>query len=64
MAGSLQPETADQGATPSARQNKRSKEEVLAIFRAAREAVRAANPTGRDLLAEFLAERRAAAANE
>ena len=42
----------------------RSKEEILAIFRAAREEVQAANPTSRDLLAEFLAERRAAAAFE
>ncbi len=64
MASSLQPETAKQGATPSARRDKRSKEEILAIFRAAREEVQAANPTGRDLLAEFLAERRAAAANQ
>jgi Protein of unknown function (DUF1778) len=43
---------------------KRSREEIKAILRAARAAVQAANPTGRDLLQEFLAERRAEAASE
>jgi uncharacterized protein (DUF1778 family) len=43
---------------------KRSREEIKAIFEAAREAVREANPTNRDILAEFLAERRAEAARE
>ena len=43
---------------------KRSREEIMAIVQAARDEVRAANPTNRDLLAEFLAERRAEAANE
>ena len=36
---------------------KRSREEIKAILEAAREAMREANPTNRDLLAEFLAER-------
>lgn len=43
---------------------KRSREEILAIFRDAREAVQAANPANRDLLAEFLAERHAEAERE
>jgi cytochrome P450 len=43
---------------------KHTREEMLAIFRAAREEVQAANPEGRDLLAELLAERRAEAASE
>jgi hypothetical protein len=43
---------------------KRSREELKAIFRAAREEVQAANPASRDILAEFLAERRADAASE
>jgi len=43
---------------------KRSREEIKAILRAAREAVQAANPTNRDILAEFLAERRAEADSE
>ena len=43
---------------------KRSREEIKAILSAAREAVQAANPTNRDILAEFLAERRAAADSE
>ena len=41
---------------------KRSREEVLAIVEAAREEFRLANPTGRNPLAELLAERREAAA--
>ena len=43
---------------------KKSREEIKAILRAAREAVQTANPTNRDILEEFLAERRAAAASE
>jgi hypothetical protein len=43
---------------------KRSREEIKAILQAAREAVQMANPTGRDILEEFLAERRAEAASE
>jgi len=35
---------------------------MLAIFRAAREEVQSHNPEGRDILAEFLAERREAGA--
>jgi hypothetical protein len=41
---------------------KRSREEVIAILEAARSAVREANPTNRDILAEFLTERREAGA--
>lgn len=43
---------------------KRSREEIMAIVQAARDEVSAANPTNRDLLAEYLAERRTEAANE
>jgi hypothetical protein len=43
---------------------KRSREEVRAILKAAREAVQAAVPEGRDILEEFLVERRAEAARE
>ena len=43
---------------------KKSREEIKVILRAAREAVQAANPMNRDILEEFLAERRAAAASE
>ena len=43
---------------------KRSREEIMAIIKAAREAVQEANPTNRDILAEFLAERREEAARE
>jgi hypothetical protein len=43
---------------------KHTREEMLAIFHAAREEVQAANPEGRDILAEFLAERHAEAASE
>lgn len=43
---------------------RRSREEIRAILRAAREAVQEANPTNRDILEEFLAERRAEAASE
>jgi len=43
---------------------KHTREEMLAIFRAFREEVQAHNPENRDLLAEFLAERRAEAASE
>ncbi len=41
---------------------RRSREEIMAILKAAREAVQEANPTNRDLLAELIAERREAAA--
>ncbi len=50
-------------AQPAARP-KRSREEIKAILQAAREAVQAANPAGRDILEEFLSERRAEAASE
>jgi hypothetical protein len=43
---------------------KRSREEIKAILQAAREAVQTANHSGRDILEEFLAERRAEAASE
>jgi hypothetical protein len=43
---------------------KRSREEIMAIITAAQQAVREANPTNRDILAEFLAERREEAARE
>jgi hypothetical protein len=43
-------------------QPKRSREEIKAIFEAARAAVREANPDNRDILAEFLTERREAGA--
>jgi len=43
---------------------KRSREEILAIINAARASVQAANPTNRDILAGFLAERQAEAAGE
>ncbi len=43
---------------------RRTREEIKAILRAAREEVQAHNPTNRDILAEFLAERRAEAASE
>jgi len=41
---------------------KKSIEEVRAILDGVRDLVKAANPTNRDILAEFLAERREAAA--
>jgi len=41
---------------------KRSREEIMAILKAARDEVQAHNPTNRDLLAELVAERREAAA--
>jgi hypothetical protein len=40
---------------------RRSREEIMAILKAAREAVQEANPTNRDLLSELIAERREAA---
>jgi hypothetical protein len=43
---------------------KRSREEIKAILQAAREEVQAANPTNRDILEEFLSERRAEAERE
>jgi uncharacterized protein (DUF1778 family) len=43
---------------------KRSREEIMAIFNAAREAVREVVPANRDILEEFLAERRAEAERE
>jgi uncharacterized protein (DUF1778 family) len=43
---------------------KRSREEIMAIFNAAREAVREVVPANRDILDEFLAERRAEAERE
>jgi len=50
-----------QPAEPLSRR-KHTREEMLAIFRAFREEVQAHNPEGRDILAEFSAERREAAA--
>lgn len=44
--------------TDATEKPKRSREEIKAIFEAARAAVREANPNNRDILAEFLAERR------
>jgi len=43
---------------------KRSREEIKAILQAAREEVQKVVPAGRDILEEFLAERRAEAARE
>jgi hypothetical protein len=43
---------------------RKSREEIKAILRAAREEVQAANTENRDILEEFLAERRAEAASE
>jgi hypothetical protein len=43
---------------------RRTREEILAIIHAAQREVKAANPTNRDILEEFLAERRADAARE
>ena len=43
---------------------RRSHEEMLAIIRAAQDEVRLANPDNRDLVEEFLAERRREAALE
>jgi hypothetical protein len=43
---------------------RKSREEIKAILKAAREAVQEANPTNRDILEEFLAERRAEAERE
>ena len=40
---------------------KHTREEMLEIFRAAREEIQAQNPDGRDLLTELLIERREAA---
>ncbi len=53
---------ADRTPQPTSSRRKHTREEMLAIFRAAREAVQANNPEGRDILAEFLAERREAGA--
>lgn len=43
---------------------RKSREEIMDIVAAARQAVQAANPKGRDLLAELFEERRAEAAHE
>jgi hypothetical protein len=51
-----------QPAQLSSPRRKHTREEMLAIFRAAREEVQAHNPEGRDILAEFLAERSEAGA--
>ena len=48
-------------AQPSAKP-RRTREEIMAILKAAREEVQAHNPNNRDLLAELIAERREAAA--
>ena len=47
---------------PSPAKPRRSREEIMAILKAAREEVQAHNPDNRDLLAELVAERREAAA--
>jgi len=52
----------EQVTTTSTSRRRHTREEILAIFRAARDEVQAANPMKRDMLAEFLAERRAEAA--
>jgi hypothetical protein len=49
-----------QTAQASSPRRKHTREEMKAIIRAAREEFQAHNPTGRDILAEFLAERREA----
>jgi hypothetical protein len=55
-------ETNPGGRAPSQQTGARhTREELLAIFEAARAEVRAANPEGRDLEAELIAERRASA---
>lgn len=46
------------------KRSKPTREEMRQIIRAAQKAVRDADPTNRDLLAEFLAERREEAARE
>jgi hypothetical protein len=43
---------------------RRTREEIKAILRAAREEVQAANPENRDILEDFLADRRAEAERE
>ncbi len=43
---------------------KRSREEIMAIVKAAQEEFQAADPTGRDILQELIDERRAEAARE
>ncbi len=53
---------AAQTQSPEPARPKRSREEIKAIFEAARSAVREANTDKRDILAEFLAERREAGA--
>ena len=52
--------------TPSSatKEAKRSREEIMAIIKAAQDELQAANPTGRDLLQELIDERRAEAARE
>jgi hypothetical protein len=62
MAATAQPGQVSSQQTAPRRRHTR--EEMLAIFRAAREEVQAANPEARDILTEFLAERRAEAASE
>jgi hypothetical protein len=47
---------------PSPAKPRRSREEIMAILKAAREEAQAHNPDNRDLLAELVAERREAAA--
>lgn len=53
-----------QAAENQATRPKRSREEIMAIFNAAREAVREVVPANRDILEEFLAERRAESERE
>jgi len=51
-------------ATEPPLKRKHSREEILAIFQSARNEFQLRNPTGRDPVAELIAERRAEAANE
>jgi uncharacterized protein (DUF1778 family) len=56
--------TALEAAQSQIERPKRSRQEILAILRAARAEVQAANPTNRDLVQELLAERRAEATRD
>jgi hypothetical protein len=64
MASTQQIESVDRSQLPASGRRRRTREEMLAIMREAREEVRAANPHNRDLLAELIAERRASANHE
>jgi len=64
MASSTQTEQAPTALPCATSRRMHTRDEILAIFRAAREEVQAATPASRDLLEEFLAERHAVAACE